>query len=476
MTDLNKETIERFWADIAPWEAAYAHPGLSFFAVRREGQLHLLHGRLFLHTAPPTIARKHFETINIVAGYFPLSELGLTHRDLVDKLMSSVPVGTPVGDLLLPLDTAGSLSTHFTPFHPEGINSGSRISVLMISGAQRHPYVQQPQLDWELKSASVPFDSLGELLSEYSLGTYKGDFAHIEVVALAAAEVDFNAVVKGETANPAIFLANALNQADCQLGYRVLLHGQVKERGAINGADMEWAPSDHYAHGTGCLKIPSGAVLQCFATYRGFAQHQGWIADPATAQNPRRAALEEFDDKLAVLRDFLFEAQKQRKDARDFEIGVAWLMWMLGFSVAHAGATSRTSDATDILATTPGGHMALVECTTGHIKADTKLAKLVERAQTIRRRLDASGNSHIRLLPVIVTALGRDEVKADSDQAQQLGVVVAAREDLSEALNRSIMLQNADLIFSQAEDSLRNRQGQLELQLPNIAPHDHPLL
>lgn len=464
MTDLNRETIERFWADIAPWEAAYIHPGLSFFAVRHAGQLHVLHGRLFLHTAPPTIPRKHFESVNAIAGYFPLAELGLTHRAMVDKIMASEPIQTPLGNLLLPLDS--NLSTHYLPFHPEGIGGGNRISVLLISGAQRHSYIQQPQLDWELKSASAPFDSLGELLGEYSLGGYKGDFAHIEVVALAAVEVDINSVVQGDSAKPALFLASSLNKADCHLGYRVLLHGQVMERGTISGADMEWVPGDHFMHGTGVLTIPSGAVLQCFATYRGFVHHQRWIADPALSQNPRRAALEEFDDKLVVLRDFLFEEQKQRKDARDFEIGVAWLMWMLGFSVAHAGATPRTSEATDILATTPGGHMALVECTTGHIKADTKLAKLIERAQTVRRRLDASGNHHIRLLPVIVTALGRDEVKADLDQAQQLGVVVAAREDLSDALSRSIMLQNADLIFSEAEDSLLNRQGQLELQLP----------
>lgn len=468
MSDHNRETIERFWTDIAPWEVAYTHSGLSFFAVRRDGQLHLIHGRLFLNTVPSKITRKHFETESVVAGYFPLSELGLTHRALVDKLMTSDVVITPVGGLLFPIDTAASASANYTPFHPEGIHGGSRISVLMISGDQRHAYVQQPQLDWELKSASTPFDSLGELLGEYSLGIYKGDFAHIEVVALAVAEVDFNSVVKGETVKPALFLANALNQAECQLGYRVLLHSRVVERGAINGAEMEWTPGDHNAHGTGCLKIPSGAVLQCFATYRGFAQHQGWIADPATAQNPRRAAMEEFDDKLIVLRDFLFEEQKPRKDARDFEIGVAWLMWMLGFSVAHAGATSRTSDATDILATTPGGHMALVECTTGHLKADTKLAKLVERAQTIRRRLDESGNRHMRLLPVIVTAMGREEVKADSDQAQQLGVVVVTKEDLTETLSRSVMLQNADLIFSQAEDSLRNRDVQLNLQLPAV--------
>jgi hypothetical protein len=337
----------------------------------------------------------------------------------------------------------------------------------MISGAQHQTYLHQPQIDWELRSAPTPFDSLGELLNEYSLGVYKGDFAHVEVVALPAAEVDFKSVVNGEDAKPSLFIAKALNQADCRLGYRVLLHDQVIERGTIKGTEMEWTTGDHYMYGVGALKVPSGAVIQCFANYQGYVHHQKWIADPALSQNARRAALEESDDKLAVLRDFLFEEQKPRKEARDFEIGVAWLLWMLGFSVAHAGATSRTSDATDILATTPAGHMALVECTTGQIKADTKLAKLVARAQTIRRRLDASGNRHIQLLPVIVTTLGRDEVKADLDQAQKLGVVVATREDLSEALDRTVMMQNADLIFSEAQDNLRSRQGELDLQLPN---------
>lgn len=466
MTDFNRKYIERFWTDISAWETAYTDAALSFFAVRRDGRLDLLHGRLFLNTAPPTIPRKQFESANTVAGYFPVSDLALNPCDLVNKIVASEPVRTPLGDLILPLNTDARPSTHLLPFHAEGISHGSRISVLMISGAQRYSYIQQPQLDWELKAASTPFDSLSELLNDYSLGAYKGDFAHIEVVALPVAEVDFNSAMQGEEAKPSLFLAKALNQSDCRLGYRVLLHGEVLERGNINGTEMEWTVSGRHQHGVGFLKIPSGAVLQCFATYRGYVHHQGWMVDPALSQNSRRAALEEFDDKLVVLRDFLFEEQKSRKEARDFEIGVAWLLWMLGFSVAHAGATSRTSAATDILATTSAGHMALVECTTGQIKADTKLAKLVERAQTIRRRLDASGNRHVRLLPVIVTALGRDEVRADLEQAQNLGVVVATREDMVDALTRTSMMQNADTIYSKAEDSLHSRQEQLDLQLP----------
>lgn len=464
MTDIHKEAIEQFWADVAPWEEAYIHPGLSFVAVRLDGQLHMIHGRLFLRPSPLSVQSKSFESTSVAAGYFPLSELGLTPRALVDRIMASESINTPLGPLLLPIGTDAKPSAHLLPYHPEGISGGSRLAVLMISGAQRHSYVQQPQLDWELKAASLPFDSLGELLAEYSLGSYKGDFAHLEVVATTVAEVDFNSQVQGTTAKPAMFLANALNQSDCHLGYRVLLHGQVMERGTISGNDMEWEPGEHYVKGVGTLTIPSGAALQCFAAYSGIAHHQGWIADPTLSQNPRRAALEEFDDKLTVLRDFLLEELKPRREARNFEIGVTWLLWMLGFNVVHVGAAPRLSNATDLLATTPRGHMLLVECTTGQLKADSKLAMLVERAQTIRRRLDASGNHHIRLLPVIATALGREEVKADLDQAQQLGVVVATREDLQGGLNRTIVLQDPDLLYSQAEESLRSRQEQLDLK------------
>jgi hypothetical protein len=464
MTDIHQEAIERFWADIAPWEKAYIHSGLSFVAVRHNGQLHMVHGRLFLRPSPLSVQSTPFESKSVSAGYFPLSGLGLTPRVLVDKIVAAEPINTPLGPLLLPLGCDARPSAHLLPYHPEGLGSGSKLAVLMITGAQRYGYVRQPQLDWELKAASLPFDALGELLAAYSLGPYKGDFAHLEVVATSVAAVDFNSQVQGITAKPAMFLANALEKSDCHLGYRVLLHGQVMERGTIDGNDLGWEPGEHYARGTGTLTIPAGAALQCFATYSGMAHHQGWVVDPTLSQNPRRAALEEFDDKLTVLRDFLLEELKPRREARNFEIGVTWLLWMLGFNVVHVGAAPRLSDATDLLATTPKGHMLLVECTTGQLKAESKLAKLVERAQTIRKRLDASGNHHIRLLPVIATALGREEVRADLDQAQQLGVVVATREDLQSGLNRTIVQQNPDLLLAQAEESLRSHQEQLDLK------------
>jgi hypothetical protein len=67
------------------------------------------------------------------------------------------------------------------------------------------------------------------------------------------------------------------------------------------------------------------------------------------------------DPALETIKDIVGKALRKGQDARDLEAAIAWLLWMLGFSVAQLGATSRTQDAADLIATTPNGHFAVVE-------------------------------------------------------------------------------------------------------------------
>ena len=467
MIDMNthdKENVDRFFSTITPWEEAYSHIGFSYFAVRKDGAINLLQGRLFLHTAPSAIPHTQFETARVLVGYFPLSELGVSLHEFVVQLTETGEINTPIGKLVFPIEKDRGASAYFNAFHQEGIASGNRLPVLTLSGAQQNSYIEQPDIDWELKAASQPFDSLDELLAEYLLGIYRGrDFASVEVVATNVAAINFSSIVSGEVASPSVYLAKSLDKDKCKIGFRVFLHGKVMARNSIGGNELSWAEEGHFLHGVGTVKIPTGAVLHCVASYNGFAQHQGWVADPTNFQNPRRVSLESFDEKLELLRDYLFEEQKQRKNARDFESGVASLMWMLGFSVAQAGGGSRTTDAADILATTPKGNILVVECTTGLLKAENKLAILVDRTEAVRKRLVLSGNSHLKLLPVIVTAKTKDEVKADLEQAQKLGVVVVTRESLLEALQQTIAAPDPEIIFERAWGAVQPRQDQLGL-------------
>jgi hypothetical protein len=85
-------------------------------------------------------------------------------------------------------------------------------------------------------------------------------------------------------------------------------------------------------------------------------------------------------------------------NARDLEAGVAWLLWMIGFSAAHLGSTTRTQDAADLIVTSPAGHFAVVECTTGLLRTDNKLPTLVARATEVRKRLDSGNNRHLAVI------------------------------------------------------------------------------
>lgn len=458
MNDLAQQAAHDFLEAISPWEEAYSHSTFSFLAVRREGNLVLLQGRLFLQTSSGNVPAKIFNSPNIVAGNFRLEELGLSHTELLDLLQQAKELITPIGALRFPVDEQSGISAFFTAFHQAGLSESNRLPVLTLSGAQRHGLIRQPEIDWELASGVTPYDSLSELLNEFSLGGEMRDFAIVEVVAHTVAIVDLDAKVQGNSAEPAIFLPISAKTEKAKINYRVMLHGNVVGRGSLFGDALTWTADSSRRRGSGKVEIQSGAVVQCFAIYADHLHHKGWIGDPSLFQNSRRAAFEEFDQNQVVMRDFLFESRRARKDARDFEVGIAWLLWMLGFSVVHAGATSRTSDAADILATTPAGHTAIVECTVGHLKVDSKLSKLVERSKTIRKRLNDSGNSHLKILPVIVTALSRDEVKADLDQARGLGVAVITKEDLLSAINQTIMQRNAEEIFTEVEATAQSPQ------------------
>ena len=455
LMDHDQKIADAFFARLAPWQDAYQKfSSLSYFAVRHEGAFVLAQARLFLNTVLSDLPLTHFQTENIRAGHFLVSDLTASAQSVVGMLTDG-RVDCPGGELWFPPANDGQYSADHLPFHPEGLHNGNRWDVLTLSGARRADHVREPQLDWEVKAAATPYDSIAELMTEYRLGALRSDTVNLEVVAFNVAVVDLSSTVSGTKAHPAVLLANGLSPDKVMLGYRVFSQGRVVQRATIPGAAMQWGRGDALQRGVGQVDIPPAAVLHCVASYSGVAHHQGWLSDPLTVQNPRRSAYEAFDDKLDVLRDFLAKSQGKGRDARDLEAGVSWLLWMLGFSVAHLGGTDKTQNAPDLIATTPRGNFAVIECTTGLLKAENKLALLVDRTEALRRRLEASGNRHLNVLSMIVTSKTREEINADLEQAEKLGVAVLSKESLEDALKRTLVLPDAELLFAEAEQAVR---------------------
>ena len=80
------------------------------------------------------------------------------------------------------------------------------------------------------------------------------------------------------------------------------------------------------------------------------------------------------------------------------------------------------------------------------------------RAEKVRQSLAASGNQHFKVLPVIVTTKTREEVRAESEQAYKLGVLVVTREVFGELITRSLLFPDANRLYAQAKETLRRLQ------------------
>ncbi|PRE98383.1 hypothetical protein C6Q07_29615 [Burkholderia multivorans] len=171
---------------------------------------------------------------------------------------------------------------------------------------------------------------------------------------------------------------------------------------------------------------------------------------------------EVFDPELEGTRKSLFDAKSHKQDARVLEAGVGNLMFMYGFAV-NPLSSHFTTDAADLLAVSPNGNVAVIECTTGAINNNGKLSKLLARAAALLEKLEQTGNPHLKVLPVVVTTMKR-EALTDEELASSKGIYVATCEDLERLANESIIPRNADQAFESLWSLVHPPQEQLLLQ------------
>ena len=447
-----------FFQSIAAFESALV-PSLSYLAFQRGGAWHLFRGRINYNFAGYDREPLKVRTANILAGTKIIEGGAAEARKIVESLEAGSLV---VGDETLRFDPqfGGGYGSVHIPLLPEGTEKQFRMGLLQIRGSDQQGFQGHAPFDWEMRAAATPFDGIGELLSALNIAHHPEQASLFEALVFQIAAIDAASTVDGTKARLGISLAPRLEHSKASLGYRIISGGNVT-RGSMAGADLKWASEAGREIAWAELEVAPAAVLQTFACYDGVAYQHWWIQDPQNSQNPRRAVFARSDPGLATLTSFL--GGQPIKQARDLEFAVSWLLWLLGFSPAHLGANQKMSDAADILVSTPQGHFAVVECTTGVLKAGHKLSLLVERAEVVREALRLSNSQHFRVLAVIVTTKTRDEVRGELDDARKAGIVVITRDELPSLIERTLLLPNADQLYIEAEQSLREP----EIIIPN---------
>jgi len=156
----------------------------------------------------------------------------------------------------------------------------------------------------------------------------------------------------------------------------------------------------------------------------------------------------------------------------EFEEAVARLLAMLGLPVDPL-YRKKNGASLDATAWIPGGSVLACECTTGTLKGDGKLAKLVARTAELRMDLAKAGISvhrgrvlpqglgsraltrdQIIVLPVMFVSWPREQVSdAEVEEAGRDGVAVLAREDIAHLLR----LAEETASLSQVEVLVRSR-------------------
>jgi len=380
---------------------------------------------------------------------------------MAQAIQGTIP--TPDGSLLFEGNAPGDYSGQYVPFHEYGAQS--RLSLLSLFGRQAQEYLDQPRLDWELRGAAPPYDGIAELLSEYQLGFLR-QAAGIEIAAFAVASIDDPSRVTGETAKIVVKAALNIDSEKVAVGFRLFDQGKVVRRERLSGREFKWSQADGRQVGEIDIAVPRAAVLHCFVSYNGQTQQHYWIWDPDMSQNARRATYEAFDRSLEILKEIVAKAEGKGVNAENFEAGISWLLWLLGFSPALLSASNRTTDAPDILLCTPAGHYAVVEVTTGLPKTERKMPNLDARAQAVRRMLDASNNKHLRVLPILVTSKYREDIKSELADTEKLGICVIAREDIDALLARTLLPLNPEQLYQDAERAVQNARKKYTDLLP----------
>lgn len=473
MAENYEKDLATFFSSIRAWENAYADMSFGFIGAKRADTINILRGKLFLPQPTPALPVALWQTESLLAGRYTLAELGCTFEEITRKLASGV-LRTPVGDVRLAPGREGETGLYIDR-HSYPASGQRAVGKLVLTGAQNwYDTLDSDRAAGELREAERPYRDLNELAHEFlqaglSRSGLGSNMATIEIYAPNVAEISPSGRVVDGHAKVGVGLSRSLDPRHCTLGYRVLVNGCVVDRSRISGGEDSflWRGDGANHEGSVTIPVPSGALLQCFVSYAGRFQHEEWFGDKAAFPNPLRIAHSVFDADLQTLQRFLSNDGPRSQAARDFETGIANLLFMLGFLVDPL-VGKLLEDAPDIIAATMAGDIALVECTTGGaIDRDGKLGKLFERAEMVRAQLKRASFDQLRVLPILVTPSPHSAV-ADTERARALGIAVLAREELEDAIEKTGLPHDANAFFSEAWESVQPQQELPGIQFPNL--------
>jgi len=154
------------------------------------------------------------------------------------------------------------------------------------------------------------------------------------------------------------------------------------------------------------------------------------------------------DPEAAWLRSCLTGKDSQTADV--FEAAVTWLLHLLGFASVRYGY-KRLQRSVDVQAFLDDARVVFAECSV-ELPDSTKLQDVKHRGKSLEATAALSGRL-VHVVPTIFTSAS----SANSERASDPGVVVFAREEIGELLERALRGDSPHEVFEEIEQR-RGRQ------------------
>jgi hypothetical protein len=439
-----RERIDQFFAAFESF-AHITQPYIAVAAIKSGDKNIVLTAKMLFASPSASIEEKVFESPSLRLFTKKLADVQTAKGILLALINGSVDFGDRK---FVFATTAGEIAVELNPVQ-SGFLPQSRVCSISFKGHAAGSLFDSSGLEWELKAADPPYLTLNELLFDYGLAPAPTQ-PQVEAAHTLPVAIDHGlSRLDGSIARIGIRLEENLPHDKVEARLVGFKPGEPALRRCFKGCELSWTKDGALSVGTVELSVQVGRPYQVIALFAGVAYHFWWLLDPHQVLNPRKLVFETVDHELTLLRKQLTPDQSGGA-SREFEAAVGWLLWMHGFGVVHIGGSAKAQRAADLLMTTPGGAFALVECTTGVLSVDSKVAKLLSRQAVIAEQLVRSGHNAVKVLPVLVTSKGKEEVVHDIPAAQERGVLVLTRDDLIELLNQAGMLTNPDELFNRA--------------------------
>lgn len=166
-----------------------------------------------------------------------------------------------------------------------------------------------------------------------------------------------------------------------------------------------------------------------------------WFLDSAKARNSRLIAIQHFDREFRMIRQAVLNPASSER----FEKGIAALLFLLGFTPV----LQLETDSPDIVVTTPGGRLVILECTTRMADFNSKLGKLVDRRGSLSKALKASGH-YPRVDAVLVCALPKNQIAIQAADLETHRTILITKENLISAFDQLRFPNDPDEMIGKA--------------------------